>query len=122
MKQVNENGDKANIICELMRSPEQVMKLDRLGSSHQTRLSFMRTLLRRLKRENWSFDRPVWSINDNGEGHAVYSAHGPRRTYSLIAFAHDLDPELRSDRVIATAWDTTFCYLMEFLLRQILIA
>lgn len=100
--------DDSNI-CKLMRPAHQVMKLDRMGSSHQTRLSFMRTLLRRFKRENWSFDRPVWSINDNGEGHAVYSAKGPRHTYSLIAFAHDLDPALRSDRVIATAWDATFC-------------
>ena len=111
MKQMNTTDKqlsaKANI-CKLMRSPEQVMKLDRLGSSHQTRLSFMRTLLRRLKREKWRFEKPVWSINDNGEGHAVYSAIGPRRTYSLIAYAHDLDPSLRSDRVIATAWDATF--------------
>lgn len=96
-------------VCKLMRPANQVMKLDRLGSSHQTRLNFMRTLLRRLKRENWRFDRPVWSVNDNGEGYAVYSAHGPRHTYSLVAFSHDLDPELRSDRVIATAWDSTFC-------------
>ena len=95
-------------VCELMRPAEQVMKLDRLGSSHQTRLSFMRTLLRCLKRENWRFEKPVWSINENGEGHAVYSAHGPRHTYSLVAFSHDLDPKLRSDRVIATAWDATF--------------
>ena len=101
------SSDDASV-CGLMRSPGHVMKLDRLGSSHQTRLSFMRTLLRRLKRENWRFEKPVWSINDNGEGHAVYSAIGPRHTYSLIAFAHDLDPALRSDRVIATAWDATF--------------
>lgn len=107
MKQ-NNKYDSASV-CELMRPAEQVMKLERLGSSHQTRLSFMRSLLRHFKRENWRFDRPVWSINDNGEGHAVYSAIGPRRSYSLIAFAHDLDPELRSDRVIATAWDATFC-------------
>ena len=33
---------------------------------------------------------------------------GPERTYSLVAFAHDLPPEMRSDRVIATAWDATF--------------
>ena len=112
MKQVEEKNnevlDKANI-CELMRPADKVMKLDRMGSSHQTRLSFMRTLLRRLKRENWSFDNSVWSINDNGEGHAVYTAIGPRHTYSLVAFSHDLDPALRSDRVIATAWDATFC-------------
>ncbi|MEH6457145.1 MAG: hypothetical protein V7749_12515, partial [Cocleimonas sp.] len=107
-KTLNKKFDGAKL-CALMRPAEQVMKLERLGSSHQTRLSFMRTLLRRFKSENWSFDRPVWTINDNGEGHAVYSACGPRHTYSLIAFAHDLDPELRSDRVIATAWDATFC-------------
>lgn len=105
----NHNHCDETTICELMRPADKVMKLDRMGSSHQTRLSFMRTLLRRLKRENWSFDNSVWSINENGEGHAVYSAIGPRNTYSLVAFAHDLDPALRSDRVIATAWDATFC-------------
>jgi hypothetical protein len=41
-------------------------------------------------------------------GHAVYTMHGPARSYSLVAFAHDLPPEQRSDRVIATAWDSTF--------------
>ena len=41
-------------------------------------------------------------------GHAVYCAHGAERSYSLVAFAHDLPPEQRSDRVIATAWDATF--------------
>ena len=30
------------------------------------------------------------------------------RTYSLVAFAHDLPDGMRSDRVIATAWDATF--------------
>ena len=33
---------------------------------------------------------------------------GPEHTYTLVAFAHDLDPALRSDRVIAEAWDATF--------------
>jgi hypothetical protein len=91
-----------------LRSPETVMRLARLGSFHQCRLSFMRTLLRRLKRENWSFERPVWDIDAKGVGVAVYSAHGPERTYSLVCFAHDLPPEQRSDRVIAHAWDSTF--------------
>ena len=96
-------------VDNLMRPASEVMQLDRLGSSHQTRLSFMRALLRRFKRENWEFDRQVWNIDKNGVGHAVYSAQGPRHTYSLIAFAHDLPADQRSDRVIATAWDATFC-------------
>ena len=90
------------------RSPDTVMKLARMGSFHQTRLSFMRVLLRRLKSENWTFDRPVFEIDDKGVGRAVYSAHGPDRSYSLVAFANDLPPEKRSDRVIATEWDATF--------------
>ena len=84
------------------------MRLTRMGCSHPTRLSFLRQLLRRLKKENWSFDRPVWQINQQGVGHAVYRAQGPERCYSLVAFAHDLPGEMRSDRVIATAWDATF--------------
>ncbi len=68
----------------------------------------MRQLTRRLAREDWSFNRPVFAIDDNGVGHAVYTAQGPDRAYSLVAFAHDLPPEQRSDRVIAEAWDATF--------------
>lgn len=84
------------------------MRLARLGSFHQCRLSFMRTLLRRMKREDWTFDRPIFDIDEEGVGTAVYCAHGPERSYSLVCFAHDLPPEQRSDRVIAHAWDSTF--------------
>jgi len=90
------------------RDPAIVMRLQRLGSLHQCRLSFMRVLTRRLAQENWQFSRPVFGIDANGVGHAVYTAQGPQHTYSLVAFAHDLPPEMRSDRVIATAWDATF--------------
>lgn len=90
------------------RAPEEVVRLARLGSFHQSRLSFMRILLRRLKSEKWRFETPRFDIDEKGVGVAVYTAHGPERSYSLIAFAHDLPPEMRSDRVIATAWDATF--------------
>ena len=90
------------------RSPDVVMRLARMGSFHPTRLSFMRILLRRVANEGWTFDRPLWDVNDDGVGRAVYRAKGPERTYSLVAFAHDLPDHLRSDRVIAEAWDATF--------------
>ncbi len=90
------------------RDPDVVMRLSRMGSAHPMRLSFLRVLLRRLKAEGWCFDRPLWDIDDNGIGRAVYRARGPVRTYCLVAFAHDLPDEMRSDRVIATAWDATF--------------
>ncbi len=95
------------------RPPEMVMRLERMGSFHQCRLSFMRTLLRRMKREAWTFARTRFDIDARGVGTALYSVtvpttSGPDRTYTLVAFAHDLPPEQRSDRVIATAWDATF--------------
>ncbi len=91
-----------------LRSPDIVMRLDRLGCFHQTRLSFMRVLLRRLDREGWRLSRAKWDVNDRGEGVAVYRAAGPLRSCSLVAFAHDLPPEKRTDRVIAEEWDATF--------------
>lgn len=90
------------------RDPATVMRLSRLGSLHQCRLSFMRQLTRRMAEESWRFSRPAFEIDNKGVGHAVYTAQGPDRAYSLVAFAHDLPPEQRSDRVIAEAWDATF--------------
>jgi len=90
------------------RPPEVVMRLARMGSFHQTRLSFMRSLLRRLKNEDWKFKRNLWAIDERGFGRAVYTVYGPERNYSLVAFSHDLPDHMRSDRVIATAWDATF--------------
>jgi len=94
--------------CIALRSPDTVMRLKRMGSFHQSRLSFMRVLLRRLKQERWTFNCPIFRVDKNGVGVATYQAKGPKRTYTLIAFAHDLPAEKRSDRVIAEAWDATF--------------
>ena len=90
------------------RDPNLVMRLARLGSFHQSRLSFMRILTRRMAREGWRFEQTEFEIDDTGVGYAVYTAYGPERAYSLIAYAHDLPAEKRSDRVIAEAWDATF--------------
>ena len=91
-----------------LRSPAQVMRLQRLGSFHQTRLSFMRTLVRETRQQQWRFSRPLWKINNTGVGCAVYQMTNGERVYSLAVYAHDLPPEKRSDRVIADAWDATF--------------
>ncbi len=91
-----------------LRQPESVMTLARMGSAFPTRISFMRSLIRRMRRENWRFERLRFDVDDEGFGTSVYAAHGPERTYSLVAFSHDLDPADRTDRVIATAWDATF--------------
>ncbi|MFB0914435.1 MAG: hypothetical protein QMB88_00035, partial [Burkholderiaceae bacterium] len=91
-----------------LRPASAVMRLSKLGAAHRTRLSFLRALLRRIEQQAWRYDRSVWVVNEQGVGHAVYTVHGPQRPYSLVAFAHDLPDNMRSDRVIATAWDPTF--------------
>jgi len=99
---------KAVPIAVALRPPDQVMRLGRMGAMFQTRLSFMRSLIRRMAAERWTFERRCFDIDDTGFGVAIYVVHTPERTYSLIAFAHDLPPEQRTDRVIAEAWDATF--------------
>ena len=91
-----------------LRDPSRVMRLARLGSMHQSRLSFMRVLTRRMARENWNFVRTAFEMDERGTGHAIYRVDCPERTYSMVAFGHDLPDEMRSDRVIAEAWDATF--------------
>ncbi len=90
------------------RSADIVMRLDRLGASHPTRLSFLRALMRQAEREQWQIWPSTWQINDEGYGHAVIQVNMPRRSYSLVAFSTPLEDSRRTDRVIADAWDTSY--------------
>ena len=91
-----------------LRPPEQVMRLERMGAFFPTRLSFMRSLIRGLAREQVIVSRPIWNIDDQGYGHAVYRLQYGGHVYSLVAFALSLPPDQRTDRVIAEAWDTSY--------------
>lgn len=91
-----------------LRDPNDVMRLTRLGSAFPTRLSFQRVLLRRLAQDGSRVTRPVWEIDADGFGRAVYCVDLGGYTYSLVAFSTPLDDANRTDRVIATAWDTTY--------------
>ena len=93
---------------DFMRSPEKVMRLDRMGSSFPTRLSFMRTLIRRMARENWKFERTRREVDKDGYGLSIYAVTTPHRTYSLVGFTQKIPDEMRTDRVIAEVWDATF--------------
>ena len=89
-----------------LRDPNLVMKLSRLGSFHQSKLSFLRSFLKEFK--DWEYKRDLFNLNEHGYGEAVYSFKKKNRVYSLICFANELDENERSDRVIATKWDTAF--------------
>ena len=51
-----------------LRPAEEVMRLERLGSFFATRLSFMPSLIRNMAAEGWRFSRPLFELNDRGEG------------------------------------------------------
>ena len=89
-----------------IRHPEDVMKLSRLGSFHQSKLSFLRSFIREFK--NWEFNRDIFDLDKDGYGVVVYSVRKNKRIYSLICFSQHINAEERSDRVIATKWDAAF--------------
>ena len=89
-----------------LRDPNTVMKLSRLGSFHQSKLSFLRSFLNEFK--DWDYSRDLFHLDSNGYGEAVYSFKKKDRVYSLICFANKISDKERSDRVIATKWDAAF--------------
>ncbi len=91
-----------------LRAPSTVMKLERLGSFHPTRISFTRTLIRRMHLEKWNISLQHSLLDNSGFGHRVYRIETPSGILSFIAFSNHLDAADRTDRVIAEKWDTCF--------------
>ncbi|MFV0475353.1 MAG: hypothetical protein ACK5MQ_14260 [Pikeienuella sp.] len=91
-----------------LRAPDQVMRLSRLGSMHMSRLSVSRSVVRRARRLGWRMWRERFALDAQGHGVAIYAVDLGGRIVSLVAFSQYLPDELRMDRVIATAWDTSY--------------
>ena len=89
-----------------LRDPNVIMTLSRLGSFHQSRLSFLRSFLYEFK--DWEYKRDLFDLDSDGFGTAVYSFKKKDRVYSLVCFANKISDDERSDRVIATKWDAAF--------------
>ena len=89
-----------------LRDPKKIMKLSKLGSFHQSKLSFLRSFLKEFK--DWKYNRDLFDLDEGGFGRAVYSFSKDRRVYSLVCFANKINDHERSDRVIATKWDAAF--------------
>ncbi len=89
-----------------LRNPNIIMKLSRLGSFHQSKLSFLRSFLDEFK--DWEYNRDLFNLDSGGYGEAIYSFKKDKRVYSLVCFGNKIDDNERSDRVIATKWDAAF--------------
>ena len=85
-----------------------IMTLDKMGSRYPSRLSFSRSMLRRLLFDNWKISKSKFDLDDDGYGTVIYEIVINNNTYSLVCFSQHLDSSDRSDRVIAEKWDTAY--------------
>ena len=84
------------------------MRLARMGSRYPSRLSFSRSMLRRLINDKWKIKKSRFDLDKDGYGTVVYEIIINNDTYSLVCFSAFLDDKDRSDRVIASKWDTAY--------------
>ena len=91
----------------LQKTPNH-MTLERMGSRYPSRLSFSRSMLREMVKENWKIIKAKFDLDKDGYGTAVYELNTPNQIYSLVCFSQYIPEEDRSDRVIAEKWDTSY--------------
>jgi hypothetical protein len=87
------------------------MDLERLGSHFQSRLSFVRSSMRKMMNEQWRIERTRFDLDAEGFGTAIYRIDTASAHYHCVIFSMYLPPEKRSDRVIADQWDVSFVLL-----------
>ena len=104
----NDKFANGNLDAVSFRTPDVIMNSERLGAMHQTRISFVRTLLRKIDKENWTLSKHLWDLDDNGYGQVIYRLQTPEHIYHLVIFCNQIADEERNDRVIAQKWDVTF--------------
>ncbi len=95
-------------MLQKVRENDNYMKLSRMGSRYPSRLSFSRSMLRRLLNDNWVINKSKFDLDKDGYGTVVYEIVINKQIYSLVCFSAFLDDKDRSDRVIASKWDTAY--------------
>ncbi|MGP5134984.1 hypothetical protein ACTXKV_12185 [Psychrobacter cibarius] len=112
MNMIHANNESINVkppqLSTEFRTRDVIMNAERLGAMHQTRISFVRTLLRKIDREQWMLSTHLWDLDEQGYGTVIYRLNTPEHLYHLVVFCNELADEERNDRVIAQKWDVTF--------------
>ncbi len=92
---------------EINKNPDD-MKLKNMGSRYPSRLSFSRSMLRKLVVDNWKISKSKFELDNEGFGTVMYEIQAKKEVYTLVCFSQFLDDKDRSDRVIASKWDTAY--------------
>ncbi|UOF93788.1 MAG: hypothetical protein IR526_04095 [Bordetella sp.] len=91
-----------------LRDPKIVMNPERLGNMHQSRISFVRVLIRKMTNQKWKVKKTSWEFCSRGFGYAIYTLNTPTNVYNLFISSDEISSSERNDRVIAEKWDVTF--------------
>ena len=67
-----------------LRDATVVMAPERLGAMHQTRISFVRTLIRKMAQQEWKVTKHEWQLDAQGFGHVIYKLATPNHVYHLV--------------------------------------
>ena len=70
----------------ILRNAAIVMDPNRLGAMHQTRISFARSLIRKIASHAWQFSLTEWQLCPRGFGHVIYRIVTPENKYHFVAF------------------------------------
>ncbi|MDA0128050.1 hypothetical protein OH458_08160 [Vibrio sp. MarTm2] len=102
------DAHRSNYTETQLRNAALVMAPDRLGAMHQNRISFVRSLIRKMAQQEWQVTKHDWQLCPRGFGHVIYKLATPNHVYHLVVFCDEIADEERNDRVIAEKWDVTF--------------
>ncbi|PSU86806.1 hypothetical protein C0W42_19085 [Photobacterium kishitanii] len=106
---MNAHYSSRNLLA--LRAPNVVMDPHKLGAMHQHRLSFVRSLIRRMANQQWHIKVTLWKLSSQGFGTVIYRLITPSQYYHLVIFSNAINDEDRNDRVIAEKWDITFALI-----------
>ena len=66
--------------------PSDMMSLERMGCRYPSRLSFSRSMLRRMVKENWHIDRVRFELDKDGYGCAIYEVKITKQIFFNMFF------------------------------------
>ncbi|UOQ56696.1 hypothetical protein MUN78_13610 [Leucobacter allii] len=86
--------------------PDALLQPNRLQSLPASRISAGRSLLEKMQRERWTFERVALDIDERAEGEALYRVDaGGGRVFDFVVFSFEPSMEGRTGRITGVNWD-----------------
>ena len=86
--------------------PDLLLDPARLQSLPSSRISAGRSLLEKMQREAWTFEKVAFDVNDRAEGEALYRiTAGGGRVFDFVVFSFEPTMDGRTGRITGQNWD-----------------